>query len=161
MCSPVDTQGDMENVESLIVPVWQAFVWFDESLQNYLRKQGWPEVTRPQSLVMNNVVIGVRRPADIARNLGVSRQAIHATLRQMIDVGILELVDDPEDRRSKIIAIGHTGAQMREAAKEAMHVISAELERRIGRETVKVLRDALAADWGSPLSWKDEVLGED
>jgi len=143
----------MESVEHLIVPLWQAFVWTDEGLQNYLRKQGWPEVTRPQSMVMNNVVIGVRKPSDIARNLGVSRQAIHITIRQMVDLGILELVDDPEDRRSKVVAIGATGAKMRESAQQAMLQIARTLEKRIGKTQVDQLKAALAADWGAPLTW--------
>src|SRR5271165_5815271 len=106
----------MDNAEHLIVPVWQAFVWLDESLQNYLRLRGWPEVTRPQSMVMTNVVAGVTKPSDIARNLGVSRQAIHVTIGQMIELGLIDLVDDPADRRSKIVAISATGALMRQSA---------------------------------------------
>ena len=145
----------MDSAEYLIVPVWQAFVWLDEGLQNYLRLRGWPEVTRPQSMVMTNVVVGVTKPSDIARNLGVSRQAIHVTIRQMIDLGLLELVDDPEDRRSKIVAIGATGARMRESAQEAMRLLTLELRQRIGDAHVDALLKALAADWGAPLAWTD------
>ncbi len=146
----------MDNAEHLIVPIWQAFVWFDEGLQNYLRLCGWPEVTRPQSMVMTNVVAGVRRPSDIARNLGVSRQAIHVTLRQMIDLGLLELVDDPDDGRSKIVAIGVTGGLMRENAQEAMRLMTVELRRRIGAANLDQLKAALSADWADPITWKPE-----
>ncbi len=144
----------MDSAEYLIVPAWQAFVWFDEGLQSYLRSRGWPEVTRPQSMVMTNVVIGVRRPSDIARNLGVSRQAIHTTIRQMIELQMLELVDDPEDGRSKIVEIAGAGARMREHAKEAMLLMTRELETRIGRSKVRALMEALAADWGQPMRWE-------
>ena len=143
--------------ESLIVQVWQAFVWIDEGLQNYLKSVGWPDVTRPQSMVMTNVVVGVRRPSDIARNLGVSRQAIHVTIRQMIDLGLLELVDDPDDRRSKIVDIGATGAKMRENAQTAMRLLTAELRRRIGDKAVAQLQDTLAMDWRAPMVWPDLV----
>jgi DNA-binding MarR family transcriptional regulator len=143
----------MEKVEHLIVPIWQAFVWMDDSLQSYLRQQGWPEVTRPQSMVMNNVVMGVRKPSDIARNLGVSRQAIHTTLRQMVALGLLQLVDDPDDGRSKVVAIGETGSKMRENAQTAMLLLAKALERRIGKAHVDGLKAALAADWGAPLTW--------
>ena len=141
--------------ETLIVRIWQAFVWFDEGLQSYLKSVGWPDVTRPQSMVMTNVVVGVRRPSDIARNLGVSRQAIHVTIRQMIDLGLLELVDDPDDRRSKIVDIGATGAKMRENAQSAMRLLTAELRRRIGDEAVAQLQATLAMDWRAPMMWTD------
>jgi DNA-binding MarR family transcriptional regulator len=148
----------MDKVEHLIVPIWQAFVWLDDGLQSYLRKQGWPEVTRPQSMVMTNVIAGVRRPSDIARNLGVSRQAIHVTLRQMIDLGLLVLIDDPEDGRSKIVAIGDAGGLMRENAKDAMRLMTEELRRRIGDENVEQIKNVLLADWGASISWDEPDL---
>ena len=84
-----------EDIKHLILSLLQGFYWFDEGLQNYLRSKGWPAVTRPQSMVMANVVLGFRRPSDIARNMDVSRQAIHATTNQMVKLGMLALVDDP------------------------------------------------------------------
>jgi hypothetical protein len=84
-----------EDIRHLLLSLLQGFYWFDEGLQNYLQARGWPAVTRPQSMVMANVVLGVRRPSDIARNMGVSRQAIHATINQMIGLGMVALVDDP------------------------------------------------------------------
>lgn len=144
----------MGGAKPVIVAIWQAFVWFDEGLQSYLRSRGWPEVTRPQSMLMTNVVLGVRRPSEIARNLGVSRQAIHTTIRQMTELGMLELVDDPEDRRSKIVEIAGAGPQMREHAQEAMQLMTRELEARIGKARVRALTEALGADWGEPMGWE-------
>jgi DNA-binding MarR family transcriptional regulator len=141
----------MESADFLIVPLLQGFFWFDESLQNYLRQKGWPAVTRPQSMVMVSIVRGVTRPSDIARDLGVTRQAVHATINGMIDIGLVELIDDPDDRRSKIVAISGQGSKMREHAREATTLISQELARRIGVPKLEALRAAMAADWGPPL----------
>jgi DNA-binding MarR family transcriptional regulator len=104
-------------------------------------------------MVMAHVVRGVTRPSDIARILGVSRQAIHTTLGQMIEIGLLELVQDAGDGRSKRVVITATGSQMRAAAQEAMGVMSATLEERIGKAAVDSLHDAFAADWGPPLDF--------
>ena len=73
-----------EDIRHLLLSLLQGFYWFDEGLQNYLQARGWPVVSRPQSMVMANIVLGVRRPSDIARRLGVSRQAIHATMPRPI-----------------------------------------------------------------------------
>lgn len=141
----------MDSPDFLIVPLLQGFSWFDEGLQAYLQTRGWPNVTRPQSMVMIHVLIGVTRPSDIARNLGVSRQAIHTTLAQMIALGMFELEADPEDRRSKRVVVAPRGQQMRAAAREAMQIMSDALENRIGKQAVAALHDAFAADWGPPL----------
>lgn len=136
--------------ESLILPLLQGFFWFDDGLQAYLQAHGWTEVTRPESMVMTNVVVGVQKPSQIARNLGVSRQSVHATINQMVAKGIVELADDPEDGRAKIVVLSETGLQMREDANQAMAQMVAELRRRIGSRNVDNLIGAFAADWGQP-----------
>ena len=93
----------------LIVSLLQGFYWFDSGLQSYLRARGWPTLTHSQSMVMINVVMGATRPVEIARNLGISRQAVHVTLAQIAQVGILRLQDDPTDRRTKIAVLTELG----------------------------------------------------
>ena len=141
----------MDSPNFLIIPLLQGFSWFDDGLQAYLEAKGWPHATRPQSMVMIHVVRGVTRPSDIARDLGVSRQAIHMTIARMVALGLLELEDDPDDRRSKRVVIAPRGHAMRVVAQEAMRVLSARLEARIGKPAVDALHDAFAADWGPPL----------
>lgn len=140
----------METARYLIVPLLQAFFWFDDGLQAYLRSRGWDQVTRPQSMVMLNVVVGITRPSDIARNLGISRQAVHSTIAQMIEMGMLELKDDPEDGRSKVVAITAKGQAMRMDANAAVDALTAELGKRIGAGNIANLVKAFKADWGAP-----------
>jgi DNA-binding MarR family transcriptional regulator len=121
-------------------------------LQSYLQARGWNQVTRPQSMVMTNVVIGVHKPSDIARNLGISRQAVHTTINQMVELGMLELRGDKEDGRSKIVALTPLGIQMREDANKVMNDLHAELRRRIGTRNVDNLMKAFSADWGAPMT---------
>jgi DNA-binding MarR family transcriptional regulator len=142
----------MQAAESLIVPLLQAFFWFDDGLQSFLQARGWDQVTRPQSMVMANVVIGVHKPSDIARNLGISRQAVHTTINQMIEMGMLELRDDIHDRRAKIVAVSEKGREMGRDADLAMAAMTAELRKRIGSKNVDNLIKAFGAEWGSALT---------
>ena len=137
-----------QDIKHLILSLLQGFYWFDEGLQNYLRAKGWPAVTRPQSMVMANVVLGFRRPSDIARNMDVSRQAIHATISQMVKLGMLALLDDPTSRRVKLLALTPLGERMRADAEQAMVVISDELGRRVGRAQLLKTAHLLDLDWG-------------
>lgn len=142
---------DVSGPPHLILELIDAFYWFDEGLQNYLRARGWPEITRPQSMLMANLALGLHRPSDIARRLGVSRQAIHVTVGQMVEKGVLDLVDDPDNRRNKLLELTPLGEEMRRDAQQAMRVMVEELERRIGARKVAQLRPGLLADWGEPL----------
>ena len=134
----------------LIGPLFFGFSWFDDGLQAYLKAHGWPRATRPQSIVMLYVINGVTRPADLARRLGISRQAVHITLNQMIEKGLLALEDDTDDGRSKRVVIAPNGQKMRALAQQAVTQMCAALEARIGVEQVEAMRRALGADWGSP-----------
>lgn len=132
----------------LIIALFQRFCWLDEGLQAQLHDLGWPDVSRPQSMVMTNIVSGIVRPSDIARNLGVSRQAIHSTINQMVKLGIVRLDVDPEDRRHMIVSLTETGARMRKDAQRAMDSLTTQIAARIGQDRFDALFDALEADWG-------------
>lgn len=140
--------------ETLLVPLMNAFFWFDDGLQSYLQSRGWNQVTRSQSMVMANVVIGVKKPADIARNLGLSRQSVHTTIMQMVKLGMVELRDDEEDGRAWIVLVSEKGSAMGRDADDAIAELTAELRRRIGSRNVDNLIKAFREDWGAaPVDW--------
>lgn len=132
----------------LIIALFQRFCWLDEGLQARLHDHGWPDVNRPQSMVMTNIVSGIVRPSDIARNLGVSRQAIHSTINQMVGLGIVQLDVDPSDRRHMIVSLTDLGARMRKDAQRSMDALTAQIAARLGQDKFDDLLAALEADWG-------------
>lgn len=133
----------------------RAFYWADESLQNLISAKGWPAITRAQSLVFVNIGEGVTRPSEIASRIGVTRQAIHQTLNELIEAGYLRLEADPTDKRAKVIRYTEKGAKLGLDALAALHDVEAELARRIGHSTVLGLRQALAVSWGAPVGAKE------
>lgn len=150
-----------EDIRHLLLSLLQGFYWFDEGLQNYLQARGWPAVTRPQSMVMANIVLGVHRPSDIARRLGVSRQAIHATINQMVELGVVALADDPANRRIKVVTPTAQGETMRVDAQRAMMVMGEELGRRVGKAQLLKAAHLLREDWGPPLTFDPAAVKGD
>lgn len=141
----------------LMLSMLQGFIWFDEGLQSYLRTRGWPEITRSQSIVMANIALGVNRPTDIARALGVTRQMVHVTLNHMATKGVLALVDNPDDRRSKIVVLTPVGEKMKRDAQAAMALLMGALEERIGKKRRDKITDLYVDEWGAPLSFEKPV----
>jgi DNA-binding MarR family transcriptional regulator len=132
----------------LMIHVFQALVWLDESLQARLHDQGWPDVSRAQSMVMLNVAAGVTRPSAIARRLGISRQAIHATIAQMVDLGMVRLEVDEIDIRHKRLHLTQFGERMRADAQVSMDRIMDGLESRLGKKLFASMLKAVELDWG-------------
>lgn len=133
----------------LIIALFRRFCWLDEGLQSRLHDHGWPDVSRPQSMVMTNIVSGVVRPSDIARNLGISRQAIHSTINQMVKLGIVQLEVDPDDRRHMVVSLTDLGARMRQDAQRSMDALTAQVAAALGQNKFDALLAALEADWGN------------
>src|SRR3546814_4558823 len=84
--------------ESIFAGLMNAVNWFDEAFQNSLEAAGYARTTRVESFVIVNIAAGRQRPADIARNLGVSRQAISQILKAFAQRGWIETLPDPNHR---------------------------------------------------------------
>ena len=128
----------------------QAFEWFDDGLTNELAAAGWPRQNRMQSLVFANLDVGGTRPADLARHLGVSRQAIHQTVATLEAAGLVSMQPDPSSGRSKLVMLTEQGRQIVDDALAAFRRLEAELAQRIGERKVAQLRAVLEDDWGIP-----------
>ena len=154
MKKSAQVQSERTVADLLLLHLLQGFNWYDEGLQNYLRACGWPAVTRPQSMVMANIVMGIVYPSEIARRLGISRQAIHNTLKSMVQLKMISLVSDPSNGRVKIVQLTAVGEAMRKDAQQAIKIILEALVERIGRRQVDVVASILSQDWGPPLTFE-------
>ncbi len=132
--------------KSLMRGLLHGFYWFDEGLQKSLAASGWPAISRTQSMIMIHLSDGTTRPSDLARAIGVSRQAIQRTLMEMEHDGFIHLVPDPEDGRAKIVELSKDGRGIYTTALRAIALMEAELKRRFGKKTIDELRQLLYAD---------------
>lgn len=135
----------------LIVTLMAGFEWYDESLQNSLREAGWPHLTRPESMVFMHVQMNIVRPADIARSLRLTRQAVHSTIQTLVKRGVFEMADDPTDGRIKIVQLSEMGLAMRADGREIVNRLTSELATRISPEAVTAMSNALKGGWGEPV----------
>ena len=86
----------------------------------------------------------------IARQLGLTRQAVHTTVRLLINRGIVQLAQDPGDGRIKTVELTELGTAMRMDAQRIARTIADRLGERIGQSNLDALERAHACDWGPP-----------
>jgi DNA-binding MarR family transcriptional regulator len=137
----------------------QAIDWFDNSLQNVVASSGFEPLHRTQSMIMMHIALGVSRPADIAREMGLTRQNVHHMAKSLIDAGIIDSAPDPDDPRRSLYRLSEKSSDMRNLALDTMTELEAVLEQRIGTRTLNGLRTALEADWGEEVASADELTG--
>lgn len=156
-----DAGQAQHDVTRLPLTLLRGFYWFDQGLQSYLQARGWPAISQPQSMVLANLVVGVRRSSDIARNMGITRQAVHATIAQMVDLGMVDLIDDPTNGRVKVITPTARGEAMRRDAQAAMALLGEELGGRLGKASFLEAAHLLRADWGPPVAFPAPDVAND
>jgi DNA-binding MarR family transcriptional regulator len=122
--------------------------WFDNALQNVLKEMGYRPLNKSQSMMILYISAGVHRPAEIARNMRLSRQAIRYIEKQLVAMGMITSIVDPKDRRSKALVFSEEAKEIREAARATIFSLEAILAERIGVANVAALRAVLDLDWG-------------
>jgi DNA-binding MarR family transcriptional regulator len=126
MSSPLPTIGK----RPLIALVDRA----NRALQNHMveaqHRRGNPVIKHSHNAVFATLLEEGTRASDMAMRAGITRQSMGEVIREMVDLGILEMRPDPEDRRAKLVTYTDAG---RELAREGyQHLI--ELEERFAEE---------------------------
>lgn len=124
--------------------------WLHDALQLALEPNGAPPLTRAQAFVVANMAAGETKAINIARNLGVSRQAISQILGELSHQGIIIVTENPDDRRSRIAKLRPGFDDDGEICNRIIKTLETELEVRIGVKRLKNLYDALEGEWGEP-----------
>lgn len=144
---------DETPTEVLMRSLLRAYYWMDESMQNGLIQAGLAPRTRTQTMILVNISNGVMRAAELARILGVSRQAIQQQINELESEDLVIQVPDPDDRRAHRILFSEKGAYFMQIALGGLRNAEQLLSERIGSEALSNMKQALTTDWGP-------VLGE-
>ena len=149
----MENQPPSEPQEYLMRGLLRAYYWMDESLQNGLSEAGMGTRTRTQTMILINVSNGVTRAAELARILGISRQAVQQQVNELEKEDIVTQIPDPSDKRANRIVFSEKGAGLIDQALGSLRQAEDRLAQRIGSDLMHQLRNALMSDWGP-------VLGE-
>jgi DNA-binding MarR family transcriptional regulator len=83
------------------------------------------------------------RLTELARRLGVTKQAAGQLVSDLEELGVLERVDDPADGRAKLVRFTETGLRALHHGLSVLRIIEQELERRLGKTRMRQLQEAL------------------
>jgi DNA-binding MarR family transcriptional regulator len=89
------------------------------------------------------------RPSELAARLRMSKQALNYLLGQLERLGYLERRPDPDDQRSKRIALTARGTAAGHAIREAVAGVEADWTRQLGPKRFAQLR-AILLDLNQP-----------
>jgi len=135
-----------------------AFNWFDASLLASLKEQGWPDLSRSLSMVMAYLDSDGIRISELARRLGVSRQAAQKSVKELERLKLVKTEVDPTNSSAKTVVLTDQGKANVTAALDAFSEIEMQLSRRIGSADLASMRKTLEKDWGAPITVKKKRI---
>lgn len=83
------------------------------------------------------------RSTDLARRMGVTKQAVSRKIKVLSDEGLIECVSDPEDGRAFRVKFTHVGMKRLADMYAAIQRVEQNLERELGAERMRVTREVL------------------
>lgn len=128
-----------------------AFNWFDAGLLASLKEQGWPDLSHSQSMVMAYLGSDGIRISELARRLGVSRQAAQKSVKELERLKLVITEVDPTNSSAKTVVLTTQGKANVAAALNAFSEIEKQLSRRMGSSDLASMRRTLEKDWGAPI----------
>ncbi len=135
------------NLGALLV---RAFRWFEEGLASDPDTAHLPRLSGTQFMTLASLDDDGTSIAELARRVGVTRQAMHQQIGEMEKAALVELVGSPTDRRVKLVKLSLLGRTLDQKAAQAIADLEKELTQRIGKDAVSGLRANLSVDWGAP-----------
>jgi len=105
--------------------------------------RGWADAKPAHNSVFGTLGWEGARTSDLAARAGITRQSMGEVVRELVELGIVEMAPDPTDRRAKLVT--YTEAGRREAMEGGDYIVAFEerLTDVLGAEGYEQLRAGL------------------
>jgi len=131
--------------------LFSAQQWVNISLAGLMARRGHDRLTPAHMMFLAHLDCGETHASAVARRLGVSRQAVYRTTRELQALGILMLENDPERGNQKIIQMTQSGKAVINDALACLREVEEALRARLGEREFAALNAALGRNWGPVL----------
>jgi len=99
-----------------------------------LARRGYEGIGPAQLGFLAELDCGPNHAAELARRTGVSRQAVHKTVRELEALGVLAIADDPGLRNQKVILFTPAGERLIADCRSILAEMDARLADTLGAE---------------------------
>jgi DNA-binding MarR family transcriptional regulator len=104
---------------------------------------GYPEVKQAHNAVFGTLPESGARATDMAERAGITRQSMGEILRDMVDLGIVEMSPDPDDRRAKLVMFTAYGRGMASKGYGRILDLEQKFAEELGEKEYEIVRDFL------------------
>lgn len=134
----------------------RRFDWMEERVLQKAREHGYARVTPAMSRMFGHMSSRPMPLSELARCLGVSRQAVHRLANEATQLGLVEFVPSLENARIVRLQFTQAGWAMSAQAAKDFEEIETVLKERLGTKNLAELKRLLDMAWDdSELTLRD------
>ena len=123
------------------------YVWIESQLQERAQGNGYGFVTPAVTRMFGQMGLKPIGISELARRMVISRQAVHQLVQEAVGYGLVEIIPSTKDKRTKLVQFTEAGRKMYRNATETLESIEGDLEAKIGKDKVEILRSILSEPW--------------
>jgi DNA-binding MarR family transcriptional regulator len=117
----------------------------DDAVLRALSEAGLTGLRQGHGYLVQRLLVGPATATEIARDVGVSQQAVSKALKELLDLGYVAPVADADDRRRRPMALTARGRRAVEVGRRARAGIDERLRGAVGPERFEDARSVLLA----------------
>ncbi|WP_315093566.1 MarR family winged helix-turn-helix transcriptional regulator [uncultured Cellulomonas sp.] len=109
-----------------------------------LAERGYPRIRPIHDFTLRSIVAGADTTAELARELGISKQAVSKTVAVLESEGYVATGTDARDGRRRVYSVTDRGHALLRTGLQVFDELRGRWAERIGAEQLERLEDALA-----------------
>ena len=117
----------------------------ERALARVNRETGQPALRPAHTNLFPHIDFEGTRLSDVAKRIGITKQAVGQLVADLEQMGVVELLADPDDGRAKLVRFTSKGLAAIRHGLDVLRGIEAQLAERIGDRHYRALHHALSA----------------
>ena len=129
--------------------LFARFEWMEAQVVERAKQRGYFVASGAMNKLLSHLGAQPIGLSELARRVGVSRQAVHQIATEAASAGIVEFVTSETDKRVKLLQYTARGRELVAQAAADFKEIEREVAAAIGQEDLETLRRILAKPWST------------
>ena len=117
---------------------------FTRQVLQRLASDGIEDITLRHFVIIPYIDHKGIRAVDIARQVGISKQAVSKLVDELVQKGYLDLKPDPADGRAHLISMSEKGGEFLKLAIKYTQQVEKKWEQQVGENEFKIMKAAMS-----------------
>ena len=136
-------------MSSIFLPqlIYAKYHWLTAYISKLLQNSQWSNLSRSQLVILGGIRNGASRSSRLAEMIGVSRQAISKSVKELENQQLLYQEVDPEQANSMVLKLTDNGQKCIAFVDEHIQTLENRLAEEVGIEAVEQTKKLMSLDW--------------